>query len=655
MMFSGKAHRSTMKKYGLTIVALWTLFVVGLLVWSIDAERKKILEQARIEARSIWTHNLSYRKWITAMGGVYVRADRMPPNPYLKIKERDKMTTDGIALTLANPAYVTSQVFSIIRKESDPPIINRIVSEKYLNPANKPDAWEEKGLQAFAAGSREVSELTELEGRTYLRLFRPMITTEGCLLCHGEQGYKIGDIRGGISVAVPMAPYEEIGAATRKKMTLVHLLLWGAGAGGIVIYHLRIDKKEQLLLGGEDRIRLFSSILETSADAIIVKDLDSVILSWNKGAEDLYGYTPEEAVGQSIEMLIPAGHLNELVEIWAKLQQGERVEHYLTERRRKDGQSIFVDLSLSPLRDQSGQLVGASSIGRDMTTYKKAEEEIRALNAGLEQRVAERTRELSESQTALMNIVDDLVEQHAALAKLNTRLQELDRLKSMFIASMSHELRTPLNSIIGFSSILHDEWIGPVNDEQKKDLAIILRCGKHLLNLINDVIDVSKIEAGRIDSAPEEFDLYDLIDEAISLIRKELEAKGLVLRVAAIRQPMATDRRRLLQCVLNLLSNAMKYTERGEVSVEARLVNDGDFIEISVADTGIGIKPQDLPRMCHPFIQLSSSLKSTVSGTGLGLYLTRKLVVEVLKGDINITSEYGKGSRFTLRVPVRIS
>jgi PAS domain S-box-containing protein len=324
----------------------------------------------------------------------------------------------------------------------------------------------------------------------------------------------------------------------------------------------------------EEKEHLLSAIVQFSDDAIIAKDLDGVILSWNRGAERIYGYRAKEAIGKSVSMLIPPDHSDELAEIMTHLRQGERTEHHMTKRMRKDGQQIYISLTVSPIQDWAGNIVGASSIARDITGQVQAEEEIVLLNRDLEERVESRTKELEvkraeleESQGALMNIVEDLNEKTGELELANSRLQELERLKSMFIASMSHELRTPLNSVIGFSSVLLNEWVGPVNAEQKENLAIILRSGKHLLSLINDVIDVSKIEAGKIEPVPEEFDLHDLVSEAVSLVKKELEEKGLVLHVTSLSQLMFTDRQRLLQCVLNLLSNAVKFTEQGGVTV----------------------------------------------------------------------------------------
>lgn len=405
---------------------------------------------------------------------------------------------------------------------------------------------------------------------------------------------------------------------------------------------------------------LLSAIVHSTDDAIFAKDLDGTILSWNSGAERIYGYRAEEAIGRPVTMLVPREGQEELTTILRQLRQGERVEHFTTRRQRKDGRLISVALTISPIREPSGQVVGASTIARDVSEQMRAESEIASLNTELEGRVNERTLDLRESQRALMNIVEDLNEKTSELEAANAKLRELDHLKSMFIASMSHELRTPLNSIIGFSSILHDAWVGPVNDEQKENLATILRCGKHLLALINDVIDVSKIEAGKIEPLPEDFDLRELAEEAVGLIGPALQEKGLELRIEVPAQPMHTDRRRLLQCLLNLLSNAVKFTEQGSVAVTAQILPAAGptgkvpLVELSVTDTGVGIQPEDLPKMFQPFVRLESPLQVTVPGTGLGLYLSRRLAVQILRGDILLTSEFGRGSCFTLRLPARL-
>ncbi|MCX7914637.1 MAG: ATP-binding protein, partial [Thermodesulfovibrionales bacterium] len=212
--------------------------------------------------------------------------------------------------------------------------------------------------------------------------------------------------------------------------------------------------------------------------------------------------------------------------------------------------------------------------GTDITELKEAHEELKKYKEHLEELVHERTRELEEA---------------------NEKLKELDRLKSMFIASMSHELRTPLNSIIGFSSILLNEWLGPLNEEQKLNIATINKAGRHLLALINDVIDISKIEAGVIDVFPEDFELSELITEAIKNFENDITKKNLKLSVDIQSIKMHTDRRRLLQCVMNLLSNAVKFTEEGVIKISSSV--NRDFVEIIVEDSGTGIKEKDLEKL----------------------------------------------------------
>lgn len=247
----------------------------------------------------------------------------------------------------------------------------------------------------------------------------------------------------------------------------------------------------------------------------------------------------------------------------------------------------------------------------------------------LEDEVKERTRELEES---------------------NERLKELDRLKSMFIASMSHELRTPLNSIIGFTGILLQGLAGELNEEQHDQLGRVSRAGKHLLSLITDVIDVSKIEAGKVDLYWQTFKLNDLINDAVSTTRPEAESKGLSLVIECPENiELETDYRRLLQCVMNLLSNGVKYSEQGQLTITAR--ENNEQVEISVSDTGIGIAEDDLTLLFNSFVRLDSHLKTITPGTGLGLYLTRKIVSDLLGGDISAQSTLGKGSTFTLVVP----
>lgn len=396
---------------------------------------------------------------------------------------------------------------------------------------------------------------------------------------------------------------------------------------------------EEALRESEER---FLKAFQYSPALITICELESGrILQANESFRRTTGYKSEEVIGRTFLDL-------NLLDLNLWVNQGDR-ELYLAQIK-EHGRVVNFE---APFRMKSGEIrIGLISGGIievkgkkyiinstiDITERKEAEEELHRLNRELEERILERTKYLELKSEELQ--------------EANLRLQELDRLKSMFIASMSHELRTTLNSIIGFSSILLDEWVGPLNEEQKENLSIVLRAGKHLLALINDVIDVSKIEAGIVEPEITKFGLSEVLKEAINTVSKLAEEKKLEVQFIPLEQEMQTDRRRLLQCILNLLSNAVKFSEKGYVRLSAN--QESSAVIISVEDTGIGIREKDLAFLFQPFARLDSPLKSKVLGTGLGLYLTKKIVQEILHGEVMVQSKYGEGSTFKIKIPVKI-
>ncbi len=444
--------------------------------------------------------------------------------------------------------------------------------------------------------------------------------------------------------------------------------LAGDLAFGITVLRARIERKraEEALKRSEERFR---RLTENARDAIYRMSLPEGIFEYMSPAIfDLCGYRPEEFYGapQLIRQIIHPEWHGYFEEQWARLLRGDMPTTYEFQIIHKSGVVCWVNQRNILVQDEGGRFIAIEGITTDITERKQAEAELRRLNEELEKRVAERTadlqrksKELKESQMALMNIVEDLNEKTAELEQSNAKLQELDRLKSMFIASMSHELRTPLNSIIGFSSILCEEWLGPLNEEQRKNLETVLRAGRHLLALINDVIDVSKVEAGKMETSLEAFDLYDVMVETAELFSKEAGDKGLAFTVQPLHQKIRTDRRRLGQCLINLMSNAVKFTESGSVKTTALIVPGGGegpgqaMVELTVEDTGIGIREEDLGKLFDAFVRLKTPSTVSIKGTGLGLYLTRKIVNELLEGEVGARSCLGKGSRFFLRIPVR--
>ncbi len=358
----------------------------------------------------------------------------------------------------------------------------------------------------------------------------------------------------------------------------------------------------------EDRARL-ATIVECTDDAIIAKTLDGIIMNWNKGAERLYGYTAEEIVGRPVSVLVPPDRIDELSEMFERLRRGESIDHYETMRIRKDRKTIYVSVTISPIKNSVGQLYGVSSIARDITARKLAED---------------------------------------ALIIANKRLEELVELKDEFVASVSHELRTPLTAIKEGISLLADQVVGPINDEQKDFLKTIEDSVERLTELINNLLSLSKIEAGKFRLSRQCVNLSQVVETLISNYKTIAGRRIVRANIDGVPDVFA-DQDRLLQILGNLFSNAVKFTrDDGTITISAQ--NQSGSVAISVEDDGIGIANEDLPKLFHKFSQVG---KKKSQGTGLGLAIVKQLV-EMHQGSIFVASTLGKGSRFTFTLPVYV-
>lgn len=380
----------------------------------------------------------------------------------------------------------------------------------------------------------------------------------------------------------------------------------------------------------EEQARL-TAILDATPDYVSTVDTAGLRFSYmNLAARRTVGMGTEASPDSLLvgDLYPPEAYSHYMkVELPAVLRDGIWVGE--TKLRDVTGQLVPMSAVRVAHRDADGQVRFISSVLRDIGDIKRNEQALRVANETLEQRVAERTAELAEA---------------------NDRLKDLDRLKSMFIASMSHELRTPLNSIIGFTGVVLAGMAGELNTRQHDQLSRVYGSARHLLALITDVIDISKIEAGFIDVFEERFEIAALIDEAVQAVMPGAREKNLQIDVVAPPGLLVqADRRRLLQCVLNFMSNAVKYTVEGIITVEASV--RGSWLDISVEDTGIGMDEAGLARLFQPFERIDSHLRVKTPGTGLGLYLTRKIASELLAGSVNVSSTPGVGSRFTLHLP----
>ncbi|HEY8118315.1 MAG TPA: PAS domain S-box protein [Methylophilaceae bacterium] len=388
----------------------------------------------------------------------------------------------------------------------------------------------------------------------------------------------------------------------------------------------------------------------------LVELANSIILRWdaagritflNEFGQKFFGYTQEEIIGRHvIDTLVPPSDSDGrdlqllMEEICANPKKHEQ---NVNENIRRNGERVWIAWTNKFVSDQHGKILEILSIGTDITEQRQAEKEIQELNATLEHRVEERTEELN----------DALVRAEAA-----------DKIKSAFLATMSHEFRTPLNSIIGFTGIILQGLAGPLNPEQTKQLGMVRGSAKHLLELINDVLDISKIEAGQLDVRADPFDLRESIERVIALVKPLAEKKKLAVSISMADDigEIVSDRRRFEQILINLLNNAIKFTEHGSVTLLAEKVNDfcpdgvspQSAVCCRIRDTGMGIRPEDLKDLFQPFHQVDSGLTRQHEGTGLGLAICRKLA-SLMGGEVSASSVWSKGSEFTVILPLNLT
>ena len=250
----------------------------------------------------------------------------------------------------------------------------------------------------------------------------------------------------------------------------------------------------------------------------------------------------------------------------------------------------------------------------------------------------------------LMQTLMDLDASKRYLAKTTKELKELDKLKTMFIASLTHEFNNPLSAIIGYSEMVADGVAGPLTEKQQKFLQNVIHSAEHLKHIVSDALDISKIDSDAIEPHYEEFPLCDVVSDSISFISQQAEQKGIAINVDVDKDiSLYNDRTRLEQCLINLLSNAVKYTNSGTISLTGR--NREEAVVLSVSDTGVGLSQDDLDHLFEAFNRGGSAKRTNEMGTGIGLYLTNKLVHLILKGTISVESELDRGATFTITIP----
>jgi diguanylate cyclase (GGDEF)-like protein/PAS domain S-box-containing protein len=409
-----------------------------------------------------------------------------------------------------------------------------------------------------------------------------------------------------------------------------------------------LDELYRVVADLDETTAYFMNVLDDSEDMIITTDSRGKIVQFSRGGERILGYKKDEVVGKKASELYV--NRDERARVLEAVIRDGAVHNYETRLRRKDGSEADISLTISQLRDKTGKVIGTVGISKDITDEKRLRDDLGRANEGLQELTA--------------RLEDKVMERTRELERINKELTQANQIKARFISHMSHELRTPLTSIMGFSEILLDNTFGELNERQHRHVSNIHTSGRHLLHLVNNILDLAKIEAGKVDLSCSDFSVKEAVDEVVMIMHSLSGKKSIQLKVEIDPdvQTFNADKVKFKQILYNLVSNAIKFTpEGGDAGIRVgrtagsgRALRDVTELEgslkVTVWDKGIGIKEEDRERVFEEFEQADPSFAKNYQGTGLGLALTKRLV-DLHGGQMTVKSAYGEGSEFTFTLP----
>lgn len=599
------AQRNITKRYTVLMVLTWTLLLFMSLSWNSRVNHENNLEKARIEARTLFELNLVFRRWGAMHGGVYVPVtNAVLPNPFLQVPERDVTTTTGRNLTLVNPAWMTRQVFELLSEQSEHPIIARLISRQYVNPVNKPDEWEAEGLLAFERGKHELDIVATMRDEPYMRIMKPFIVEPPCLKCHG--GYKVGDIRGGISVSVPLAPHLNVEAHEQRALLMSHMLFWFIGSAGILLFYRRVERHERKIIESEEKYRV---LFENNPHPMWVYDVETLrFLAVNDASEQHYGYTRAEFLAMTIRDICPPEDRDQLQRSDERITAG--MDHAgVWRHRKKDGTQIQVEIT-SHTVDFGG---------------KRAE----------------------------IVLANDVTER----SKLEDQLRQAQKMEAvgLLAGGVAHDFNNVLTAIIGYANLMHMKL--PPEDPLRNYADSILSTSQRAAQLTKSLLAFGRKQV--INPVPVQ--LNGIVERIAKLLRRLIrEDIELSISLTAEDTTILADSIQIEQVLMNLATNARDAMQRGgTLSIATSIVHvnrekvtshgivpPGQFIMLSVSDTGVGMDERTRERLFEPFF----TTKEMGKGTGLGL-ASAYGVMKQHRGIVDVSSEVGTGTAFHLYFP----
>ena len=645
------------RRYIWGLAGAWTVIIIASLVWNFFHMREMIFEEARIQAKIAFERDIIYRRWNAKHGGVYVPVtEETQPNPYLgDITERDIKMKSGKALTLINPAYMSRQIYELAKREYG--MIGHITSLDPIRPENAPDPWEAKALQAFMRGESEISSIEKIEQKDYMRLMRPLISEKGCLGCHTKQGYKEGDVQGGISVSIPMDPLWTIANKGMKMLGLVHFLLWLVGLAGIGLAAQKIRENERIREEAEEALQKAYAGLEQKveertaelraineslqkeiaerkrveeeatklqnavhqvADILFITDRNGIIEYVNPAFEKITGYSREEAIGNRPSIL-KSGRMGPeyYSNVWKTILSGNVYQAEVVNKK-KNGELFYYDQVITPLKDSQGNITHFISVGRDITPLKRREEEMAALQEQLRQ---------------------------------SQKMEAIGRLAG----GIAHDFNNLLTIINGYSQLCLLEV--KKDDRLKGKIEEIQRAGDRASDLTRQLLAFSRRQVMEMRILDLNIILRDMDKMLRRIIGEDIE---LITKLADELGRVKVDSGQIEQVVLNLAINARDaMLKGGKITIETAnveldeayaqshvAVEPGRYVMLSISDTGVGMTPEVKERIFEPFF----TTKEKGKGTGLGLS-TVYGIVKQSDGNIWVYSEPKQGTTFKIYLP----